>query len=140
MRSAPGRSPTARPRSTQRAPSTRMSPRGSSAPRLSPTRTLSPSVRWPRRARPVASGPRERPIASGTGTSSRSSSRADPSVQPAARVELDDDRLVVEVLVLVVIIIIVILLGVGHLDLRPGKEILGIVHADVDRCDEGVVA
>src|SRR3954451_9928510 len=139
MRSAPGRSPTARRRSTPRVPSTRISPRGSSAPRLSPTRTLSPSVRLPRRARPVASGPRERRIASATGTSSRSSSRADPSVQAAARIELDDDRLVVEVLLLVVIIVIV-LFGVGHLDRGPGEEVLRVIGADVDRSNEGVVA
>src|SRR3954471_18261931 len=141
MRSAPGRSPTAQRRSTPRVPSTRISPRGSSAPRLSPTRTLSPSVRWPRRARPVASGPRERRIASATGTSWRSSSRADPSVQAAARIELDDDRLVVEVLLLVVIIVIVIVLfGVGHLDLGPREEVLRVIGADVDRSNEGVVA
>src|SRR4051794_37919694 len=139
MRCAPGRSRTARPRSTQRAPSTRISPRVSSAPRLSPTRTLSRSVRWPRRARPVASGPRERPIASATGTSWRSSSRADPSVQAAARIELDDDRLVVEVLLLVVIVIVIVLFGVGHLDLGPGEEVLRVIGADVDRSDEGVV-
>src|SRR5260221_2370868 len=138
-------------RSMPRERSTPTWPGGSSGPKRWPTRTCSSSVRWPRRARPVGCGLRERPTGFTTATWWRSSSAAEPraasqpvgrSVQSVAvRIEVCQDRAIVDPLGLgFVVVIIVIVVGVGQLDLELGQEVAIFLGRDIDRGGQRGVA